>query len=133
MKKLLVLMALTCAAGGASAADVVKGDLLIRTLQVGETSMVLLKQPAGVSGRSMVNCLPDLESAQQMLSQERTGGLLLMPGSKVTVKNDTSRSFNDGSQVKSAFIRFECKAAPKVTPKSPVKTPSKPPVKKKAS
>ncbi|KYG63221.1 hypothetical protein AZI86_16090 [Bdellovibrio bacteriovorus] len=105
----VILSSLIFLAGTAHAEDVLEGDTLIRRLSVSYSTLVFYKNPTGESGRTLVACLSNEQAAKESLSNSNGGGVMLVPNSTVVFKNDTSRSFTDGSNLKGQFIQIECK------------------------
>jgi hypothetical protein len=94
---------------GAKAGDVLNGDTLNRTILAGQGSLVLFKNPTGESANALIYCVPDAETAKSMLSDSKMGGVMLTRGTSIVLKNDTSSSFNDGTNLKGSYIKIECK------------------------
>lgn len=91
-----------------SSRDHLKGEVLIRTLYAGESSLVLFKNPTGESARTLVYCTDNKHQAKKVLTEPGMGGMIITKGTKIVMKNDTSNAFNDGSSLKGTYIQFEC-------------------------
>lgn len=109
MKNLLMISALAMLSSVAHAADELKGDTLVRSLSVGQASLVLFQNPAGDSARTLVYCLPSEEIAKVVLSDAKMGGIMLIPGSKIILKNDATSSFTDGTRLDGEYIQIQCR------------------------
>lgn len=88
--------------------DQLKGDILVRTLYAGESSLVLFKNPTGESARTLVYCVESHQNATKLLSEPGMGGVIITKGTKIVMKNDTSAAFNDGSKLKGTYLQFNC-------------------------
>lgn len=89
--------------------DQLKNDVLVRTLYVGEGSLVLYRNPTGEPARTLVFCVDKNIHAKTLLTNPDMGGVIMTKGAKIVMKNDISNAFNDGSNLKGTYIQFECK------------------------
>lgn len=109
MKKRCLIAMFMLSAGALQAGDKLKGDTLIRTINPGEGSMVLFQNPTNEPARTLVSCVPSTDMAKKSLSDDQMGGIMIISGSTMILKKDTSNVFNDGSNLKGDYIQFECK------------------------
>lgn len=96
-------------AGLVHAGDKLKGNTLIRSLKAGEGSLLLFQNPTNEPAQTLVGCISSAEEAKASLSDDQMGGIVIVSGSTMIVKKDTSNNFNDGTNLKGDYIQIECK------------------------
>lgn len=93
----------------ATAGDSVNGEILTRSLRVGQMSMVNYKNPTGDEAQTIVICVPSVEAAKEKLAADVMGGVVMSAGTRMMMKNDKAATFSDGTNLKGSYILFECK------------------------
>lgn len=109
MKNRFLIVILILSAGSLQAGDNLNGDTLIRSISAGEGSLVLFQNPMNEPARTLVSCVPSSEIAKKSLSDDQMGGIMIISGSTMILKKDSSNAFNDGSNLKGDYIQIECK------------------------
>lgn len=90
------------------ARDKLVDDTLIRTLQPGNLTIMLYKNPNSESANVMVSCVSNAKAAVDSLNDSVMGGIILTTGAKIVLKNDRNRSFLDGTNFKATYLQIEC-------------------------
>lgn len=92
----------------AHAEDRVEGDTTIKSLSAGQVAFAKFLNPTGDKGETLVYCQGQVSVAKDALANVQMGGIMLLSGGKLILKNDRSATYTNGSQVETKYLQFEC-------------------------